>query len=496
MQNRKRNRRDYLLAAILVVALLALTGCGATPTPEIVKETVEVPVKETVEVPVQETVEVTVKETVEVQVKETVEVPVEETVVVEVLVTNPVTIKYWRHFTDSGDAVTQKMIEAFKEVAPHITVEYEGIPDNEYEQRLAIATAAGEGPDAYQLYTQQFERFNRAGLLAPVDPTVFGYESHQEMLDSHFVPGIMENAFKSGKLYAGGVPEFGPWILAYNMDAFDKAGVEYPSADEPMTWDEYFEMAKQLTIREGDEMVQMGEGQWVTSQDNPVGTFVIMDPMFKQLGGDAFDEATGKPINRDIWLQMANLMYEATPAGEYGYVDMGFPTSTNAHPEMFNGRMAMLMAGIWAEGWGMAVNPDLRIGFAPYPAVDDDNDALSALGYFWVANAHTSLEKQRAAWQWINFLSNAENVFTWYDEAGEFQPRNVEGFEEHAVEKTPGMAIVIANTPRFKTPAFGESGSEYWDVMRRMAENIFKNGASPEEAVDAAWSEMEALSEQ
>jgi ABC-type glycerol-3-phosphate transport system substrate-binding protein len=481
-----------LQAAFLVAALVVLAGCGPTPEPQVVKETVEVPVKETVEV--------TVKETVEVQVKETVEVPIQETVVVEVTsevpAAEPVTIKYWRHFTESGDAVTKQMIEAFKQVAPHITVEFEAIPDNEYEQRLAISTAAGEAADVYQLYTQQFERFHRAGLLAPVDPTIFGYESHQEMLDNHYVPGIMENAFKSGKLYAGGVPEFGPWVIAYNLDAFDKGGVEYPSADEPMTWDEYFEMAKQLTIREGDEMVQMREGQWVTSQDNPVGTFVIMDPMFKQFGGDAFDEATGKPTNRDIWLKMANLMYECTPGGKYGYVDMGFPTSSNAHPEMFNGRMAMLMAGIWAQGWGTAVNPDLRIGFAPYPAVDADNDALSALGYFWVVNAHTSLEKQKAAWEWVNFLSNDENVFTWYDEAGEFQPRNVPGFEEHAVEKTPGMAVVIADTPRFKTPAFGENGNEYWDVLRRMSENIFKNGASPEEAVEAAWSEMEALSEQ
>ena len=489
---RKLRRLDALLAALLVVALVTLAGCGATPEPQVVKETVEVPVKETVEV--------TVKETVEVQVKETVEVPVQETVVVEVTseapAEMPVTIKYWRHFTDSGDAVTKKMIEAFKEVAPHITVEYEAIPDNEYEQRLAISTAAGEAADVYQLYTQQFERYYRAGLLAPVDPTVFGYESHQEMLDNHFVPGIMENAFKSGKLFAGGVPEFGPWVIAYNMDAFDKAGVEYPSADEPMTWDEYFELAKQLTIREGDQMVQMGEGQWVTSQDNPVGTFVIMDPMFKQLGGDAFDEATGEPINRDIWLQMANLMYECTPEGKYGYVDMGFPTSNNAHPEMFNGRMAMLMAGIWAEGWGMSVNPDLRIGFAPYPAVDAENDAVSALGYFWVVNAHTSLEKQRAAWQWVNFLSNNENVFAWYDEAGEFQPRNVPGFEEHAIEQTPGMAVVIADTSRFRTPAFGENGNEYWDVLRRMSEAIFKNGVAPEDAVDAAWMEMEALSGQ
>jgi ABC-type glycerol-3-phosphate transport system substrate-binding protein len=154
----------------------------------------------------------------------------------------------------------------------------------------------------------------------------------------------------------------------------------------------------------------------------------------------------------------------------------------------------MLMAGIWAEGWGKSVNPDLRIDFAPYPAVDSANNALCALGYFWVVNAQSTPEKLTAAWKWINFLSSDENVFTWYDEAGEFQPRNVSGFEEHAIEKSPGMAVVIADTPRYKSPAFGEKGNEYWDIVRRqLSEAIFKNGEAPETAVEAAWAEMEAL---
>lgn len=35
------------------------------------------------------------------------------------------------------------------------------------------------------------------------------------------------------------------YMLYYNKDLFDKAGVEYPSAD--MTWDEYEELAKNMT---------------------------------------------------------------------------------------------------------------------------------------------------------------------------------------------------------------------------------------------------------
>jgi peptide/nickel transport system substrate-binding protein len=69
-----RNKALALLAVILMVAPLVLTGCGPTPEPVIQTVEVEVPVVETVEV------EVPVIETVEVEK----EVPVVETVVVEV----------------------------------------------------------------------------------------------------------------------------------------------------------------------------------------------------------------------------------------------------------------------------------------------------------------------------------------------------------------------------------------------------------------------------
>jgi len=57
-------RRLVFTSMCLLVVLGLLAGCGATPTAQVIKETVQVPVKETVEVAVKETVQVTVKETV------------------------------------------------------------------------------------------------------------------------------------------------------------------------------------------------------------------------------------------------------------------------------------------------------------------------------------------------------------------------------------------------------------------------------------------------
>ena len=48
-------------------------------------------------------------------------------------------------------------------------------------------------------------------------------------------------------------------MLYYNKDLFDKAGVEYPSAD--MTWDEYEALAKKILNQDEVEiLVSLKEG--------------------------------------------------------------------------------------------------------------------------------------------------------------------------------------------------------------------------------------------
>lgn len=467
MENKRLSRRDFLRATTLTAAGIALAGC-AKPTPATVEVTREV------------------------------EKPVEKTVVVEVTVAppapQPVTIKYWRHFTDSGDRVTKQMVEAFKQVAPEITVEYEPVPDPEYEQRLTVAAAAGEEATVYQLNQAMFPRFLKKGVLAPVDYAAMGLASKDAFV-ARFLPGVLDPTTKDGVHYMGGYSEYDTWAVAYNKACFDKAGVEYPSDEKVMTWDEYYQLAVRLTLREDGSMTQMGDGQWITAEDNPAGCFIIVDPIFKQHGGDPFDTETGQPINRDVWLEVAQMMDDCALGGKYGYVDTGFPTSFNAHPEMFNGRIAMLMGGIWCVGWGQSVNPDLQVGFAPYPAVDESHNALFGGYWGWVVSNQKPAEEQAAAWKWVAFLDNDENCFTWFEEAGEVHPRNIRGLREFMIDRQPGMKVFFAQSPRAKFPAgTGKNNmTNHWEIIRsNFAEAIFKAGMAPEDAVEQTWAALES----
>ena len=479
MKRKTVSRRDFLrmsaLTAATAAGAAALGGCGPAPTPEVVKETVEVPVKETVEVPVKETV--------------VVEVTPEPPPAPE-----PVTIKYWRHFTPSEEEVTKKLVEAFKDVEPSITVEYEPIPDNDYYPKLNTALAAGEAADVFAVYTQMWESYYRKGVMAPVDVTAFGCSSVDEMIEKKFKPGSMDFAVMDGELYAPGMPEYGTWAEAYNQECFDRAGVDYPAEDQVFTWEEYFEQAVQLTLRDaGGKMTQMGDGQWFTSMDNPFGCAIILDPMFKQLGGDAYDEATGQPINREVWTQIANIMADCSLGGSYGYVDVGFPSGMNAHPEVFSGRIAQVPAGPWAVGWGTSVNPDLKLGFYPLPAVDDAHNAAINVGWVWTIYADSPPEKQVAGCKWINFMSSLDSAKQLYDAGGLVQPILSEDYDNFMIVKLPAMKLFLRENARARNPVWGDEGTERWDIIRKMGEAIFKTGEDPDTAVETAWSALEAM---
>jgi ABC-type glycerol-3-phosphate transport system substrate-binding protein len=408
-------------------------------------------------------------------------------------ITDPVTIRFWRHQTPTNEQLFNEMIEEFKSVEPLITVNFESIGINDYDQKLSVAIAAGDTPDVYAIYDVQFEIFFDKGLLAPVDVSAMGYSSVEDCLDERFLPTSMDFAVKDGQLYSAGWAESANWAIVYNKACFDNAGVAYPSVDKVMTWEEYFELAKSLTLYDDGNMTQMGEGMFISNMDNPDGARYILDPIFRQLGGLPFDEITGESLNKDVWVKVGKMMQDASLKGKYGYLDPGFPTATNAHTEMFAGRIGMAMGGPWAEGWGKSIDENIEMGFAPYPQVDSANNDSTTGGWVFVINKESSPEQQIAAAKFIEFISNDKNSVRWFKDAGLFMPRNIEGFKEDLLEISPNMEVFFNDAPRSKMTIYGEMGAERWTVLKKMAEAIFKMGMDPEQAVEDAWSELATI---
>ncbi|MDR0285400.1 MAG: extracellular solute-binding protein [Propionibacteriaceae bacterium] len=132
----------------------------------------------------------------------------------------------------------QTLVDAYKKVAPNVTITLKEYDPNTYEQLMLTDMTGGQAPDIITIkqakYTWQWATGN---ALMDVSDVVAGL--------SKDVTGAASYAV-NGKNY--GVPyRQDSWLLFYNKDLFDAAGVAVP--DGKWTWDTYASTAKDLTTK-------------------------------------------------------------------------------------------------------------------------------------------------------------------------------------------------------------------------------------------------------
>ncbi len=139
-----------------------------------------------------------------------------------------------------------RLIEAFQNENPNVKVELTEIPEGDYVTKIDTAMLAGEGPDIAFVYVP---RWLKAGKFLALDEAVKTYN----VPFADFNKGaITRDCVFEGKVYCLGTYT-GAIILVYNKDVFDKFNVPYPSATEPMSMQEYYEMTLKLT-KKSDKM--------------------------------------------------------------------------------------------------------------------------------------------------------------------------------------------------------------------------------------------------
>lgn len=147
-----------------------------------------------------------------------------------------ITYSYWGT-PDEAESV-QAVADKFNADHPNIHVTVMSIPNEEYVTKLNTMAVAKELPDCGIMSESGVLDFASKGLLADISGM---YEGAASMpLDSI--------TFKSeGKPVAYSAANE-VLFLYYNKDMFDAAGLAYPSASKPMSWDEFVSLAKLLTL--------------------------------------------------------------------------------------------------------------------------------------------------------------------------------------------------------------------------------------------------------
>ena len=142
-----------------------------------------------------------------------------------------------------------------------------------------------------------------------------------------FAKAFVDGATKDGKVY--GYPM---WFYGYcnylNAKQFKEVGLD-AEKDWPQNWEQLGEVAKKMTVKDGDKFVRQGfkfamhAAQWTMIQFNPI---------LLQSGGTWFDEGGKCTVNNEAGVKAMTI--RASIAQKYGAEDPADSIATNPIPGM------------------------------------------------------------------------------------------------------------------------------------------------------------------
>src|SRR6185503_872046 len=196
-----------------------------------------------------------------------------------------VSIEYWQYFYQSKQDLVNTLIADFQKQNPNIEIVHNStIPYEQYQQKLAAAAPAGQGPDVVNLYYGWLGKYTQSGYLQELPVGAFPAAT----LEKDFFP-VVQGAKLQGKYW--GVPTAVRTLaLFYNKDILSASGLD-PNKP-PATWEEFVDTAVKSTKRGADGKLDTagfawgpdGQGhQWWREALNRKNGITPMSPDLKKL---------------------------------------------------------------------------------------------------------------------------------------------------------------------------------------------------------------------
>jgi len=245
----------------------------------------------------------------------------------------PVTITV--HSWDNEYAIIN-VTEKFNETHNDIKVNLVLTPWNDYQDKLFTSLAGGEDIDAYFIRVlEAFNTYASKGLIYPLDDMI-----KKDGFDLSIYGGYVDQLKVDGVTYA--IPYRGAGTyLFYNKEAFDKAGLPYPT--ERLTWNEYREMTKKLTSGEGADKMYGGFFQ------PTIYHFFLIPAMQKgvKIVNDDYTTDINSPEVRKALEFVLALSEEDKSHPTYAEMKA---TNMGTTSSFVTGRVATVIAGEWFAG--------------------------------------------------------------------------------------------------------------------------------------------------
>ncbi len=286
----------------------------------------------------------------------------------------------------------QAVIDAYQAQNSNVKIELVDISSAEYQDKVNIMLSGGDTTDIITVkdipgYSAMLTR----GQIVPLNSYI-----ETDKVDLKAYSGAADELMYEGSIYA--LPfRSDIWILYYNKDLFDKAGVPYPTND--MTWAQFDEIARKMTSGSGaDKVYGTHFHTWRSTVELPT----VQDGKNTVI---ATDYSFMKPMY-DMVVAMQNdgiiMDYGSLKAGNVHYSGV-----------FKNQQVAMLPMGSWFIGTLKAAKEkgefSFNWGVAKYPHPEGVPAGTTA-GTLTSLAINVKSANQDAAWDFIKFYSGPEGA--------------------------------------------------------------------------------------
>ncbi|WP_236355740.1 ABC transporter substrate-binding protein [Exiguobacterium chiriqhucha] len=284
----------------------------------------------------------------------------------------------------------QATVKRFEEANKDVKVTMVQTAPDQYDTKLKSAIAGRKIPDVFFYNPAQVKAYVNSGVLLDITEAV--ETSEDVKLDDIWEKGVDKYRFDGKTLGEGaiyGLPkDLGPFALGYNKTMFEDAGIPLPDKDKPYTWDEFVDVAKQLTKdTNGDgKMDQYGTGfnvNWA------------LQPFVWSNGADWINE-DGTKVTIDDPKFIEALQFFVDQQLKHGITpSIGETQTLDTYQRWLKGQLAFFPVGPWDMA---AFKEQLKFEYdlLPWPA-GSTGKASGWVGSLGIGVGSTTKHKEEAA---------------------------------------------------------------------------------------------------
>ncbi|MBS1252080.1 MAG: sn-glycerol-3-phosphate-binding periplasmic protein UgpB [Anaerolineales bacterium] len=457
--------RSKLAIGLLVALSIVLVACGpqAAPSPQVVKETVEVEK------------EVVVKETVEVE---------KEVVVTATPEARPVAEKYslfYNTLFHGGDAqAMERIVKKYNEAHGNTQLTLAQGQWSQYYAQLTNAVIAGNAPQIGIVHTNMLPEMYPA--LMPLEETPAGNLLEAGGIEpGNYIESLWKAGEKDGRRYL--IPldthMFGMW---YNRDIFEEAGLDPDSP--PQTMEEF--------IAAADAIRDAGYAAFHPAEDAlPRKLRRAWMVFFWQQGGELFDEGyTQATFNNEQGLKA--LEFLVSMVQERSWNEPG----TDGFKQFTAGELGMFVAGNWM--YWTASESDVNWDFAPMPVFFDQPATWGNSHNLVIPKqpggvSNEVLVKAAEAIKWINENSDTWGIYGGHIPAYKPTLESEELQESDTWQGALAQFADMASKGWVHYPITHPKASQLNNAIQVYVQEAYNGTISPQEALDKAEAECNQI---